>query len=268
MSFAVWVRGLMSSKNLEILSAAIARNAGIVLSLPSAGILRHHKSRFLSDEAGGFWVESIPSERPLVEELIRTRQPAGISFKAGTTKVVFTTPLMRLDLAYRVNQETEIAAILLATPTDVKAIQRRHNYRVVVPAGSDMSVKVWRIPEKTYLRDRPMAAQQVKCELRDVSLGGLGVTFQGEEGQPPKITAEDRLRVEVTFNGLAFLLEGRMRKPTPTPNADPTVIRTGIVFKPMDHDIEGRQTLAALTRIVGQMQRDEVRRHRLGIKSA
>ncbi len=260
----------MPSNNLEILSAAIARNAGIVLSLPSAGILRHHKSRFLSDETGGFWVESIPSERPLVEELIRTQHPAGISFKAGTTKVVFTAPLMRLDMAYRVNQETEIAAILLATPAEVKAIQRRHNYRVVVPVGSDMSVKVWRIPEKTYLRDRPMAAQQVNCELRDVSLGGLGVTFRGEDGQPPKVSEEDRLRVEVTFNGLAFLLEGRMRKPTPAPapHADANVVRTGIVFKPLDHDIEGRQTLAALTRIVGQLQRDEARRHRLGIKIA
>jgi hypothetical protein len=46
------------------------------------------------------------------------------------------------------------------------------------------------------------------------------------------------------------------------------MVRTGIVFKPLDQDLEGRQTLAALTRIVGQLQRDEVRRHRLGIKSA
>jgi hypothetical protein len=59
-----------------------------------------------------------------------------------------------------------------------------------------------------------------------------------------------------------------MRKPMPAANSDPAVIRTGIVFKPLEHDIEGRQTLAALTRIVGQLQRDEVRRHRLGIKSA
>src|SRR5215212_9497728 len=126
----------MPSNNLEILNAAIARNGGIVLSLPSAGLLRHHKSRFLSESPEGFWVESIPSEKPLVEELIRTGQPAGISFKAGTTKVVFTTPVMRLDLAYRVNDETEIPALLMAMPAEVKAIQRRHNYRVAVPVGS------------------------------------------------------------------------------------------------------------------------------------
>jgi hypothetical protein len=260
--------GIMASNNLDILNDAVARNAGIVLSLPSAGLLRHHKSRFLSESPEGFWVESIPSERPLVEELIRTQQPAGISFQSGTTKVVFATPVLRLDLAYRVNDETETPALLMAMPAEVKAIQRRHNYRVAVPAGSDISVKVWRIPERAYLRDRPMAAQQVKCEVRDVSLGGLGVVFRGEEGQPPKVSEEDRLRVEVTFGDLAFLLEGRMRKPTAAANTDPSMIRSGIVFKPLDQDIEGRQTLAALTRIVGLLQRDEVRRHRLGITSA
>src|SRR5687767_1957867 len=128
----------MSSNNLDILKDAIARNGGIVLSLPSAGLLRHHKSRFLSEFPDGFWVESIPSERPLVEELIRTGQPAGISFKSGTTKVVFATAVMRLDLAYRVNQETEIPALLMAMPAEVKAIQRRHNYRVAVQAGSEV----------------------------------------------------------------------------------------------------------------------------------
>jgi len=258
----------MASNNLEILIDAIARNAGIVLSLPSAGLLRHHKSRFLSEAPEGFWVESIPSEKPLVEELIRNQHPAGISFKAGTTKVVFTTPVQRLDLAYRVNDETQIPALLMAMPAEVKAIQRRHNYRVAVQAGSDITVKVWRIPERAYLRDRPMAAQQIKCEVRDVSLGGLGVTFMGEANEPPKVSIEDRLRVEVTFGGMAFLLEGRMRKPTAAPNASASMIRTGIVFKPLDQDLEGRQTLAALTRIVGQLQRDEVRRHRLGIKPA
>src|SRR3954469_4780452 len=163
----------MASNNLDILKDAVARNAGIVLSLPSAGILRHHKSRFLSEFPDGFWVESVPSERPLVEELIRTEQPTGISFKSGTTKVVFATPILRLDLAYRVNEETQIAALLMQMPAEVKAIQRRHNYRVAVPAGTDMSVKVWRIPERAHLRDRPMAAQHVMCEVRDVSLGGL-----------------------------------------------------------------------------------------------
>jgi c-di-GMP-binding flagellar brake protein YcgR len=258
----------MSSDNADILKEAIARGAGIVLSLPSAGLLRHHKSRFLAEDPDGIWVESVPVERPLVEELVRDRQSAGISFKNGTLKVIFSTPVLRFDPEHQINAETLVQAMLVVFPTHIKAIQRRSNYRVAVGAGSDLSVKVWRIAERAYLRDRPMASQFVRCVLRDISLGGLGVTFQGENGAPPKVTEEDRLRVEVTWGGAAFLVEGRMRKPTAGVGADPATILTGITFKPLDHDLEGRQTLAQLTRIVGTLQREEVRRHRLGGASA
>ena len=40
----------MAADNYDMLLDAIARNSGIVLSLPSAGMLRHHKSRFLVGE--------------------------------------------------------------------------------------------------------------------------------------------------------------------------------------------------------------------------
>ena len=258
----------MSSNKLDILNDAIARSAGAVLSLPSAGILRHHKSRFLAPAAEGFWIESVASEQPLVEELIRNRHPAGISFKSGTLKVIFTTPVLQHELSYRINVDMVVPALLMATPAQVKAVQRRNNYRVAVPAGADLSVKVWRIAERTYLRDRPMASQQVKCELRDISLGGIGVTFRGEKGEPPKVSTEDRLRIELSCGGTSFLLEGRMRKPTPVANADRSVVRSGITFKALDQDLQGRQTLAALTRVVGTLQREEVRRHRLGIAAA
>src|SRR3954447_1041141 len=85
----------MAADNYDTLLDAIARNAGAVLSLPSAGMLRHHKSRFLSESAGGFWVESAPGEAALIDSLIASQQPAGISFKNGHLKVVFASPIQR-----------------------------------------------------------------------------------------------------------------------------------------------------------------------------
>ena len=45
-------------------------NARLVLSLPSAGLLRHHKSRFLAIAADGIWIECPPDDRALIDDLI------------------------------------------------------------------------------------------------------------------------------------------------------------------------------------------------------
>jgi hypothetical protein len=255
----------MAQENQNLLKDAIARNSSAVLSLPSAGLLRHHKARFLAEAPDGFWVESVPEEKPLVEELIAAKKPAGISFKSGVNKVVLASPILRREPAYRVNADTTVEAILLAFPEVVRASQRRNNYRVRVWPETELSIRVWRVAEKAYLGDRPMAAQEVQAELRDISVGGIGVTFTGKAGEPPKVSAADRLRIELSYSGTPVLLEGRMREPGGP--VQPGILRTGIQFKALQGDLEGRQRLALLTKIVGELQREEARRTRMGLIS-
>jgi c-di-GMP-binding flagellar brake protein YcgR len=256
----------MAGANHDILLEAIARNAGIVLSLPSAGMLRHHKSRFLSDAPGGFWVESTPGEAALIDSLIASQQPVGISFKNGSLKVVFATPLQQRQPGHRINDTTEVEALLLTFPATIKVEQRRSNYRVRIPADAEFSARVWRIPERAYLGDRPMSAQEVACDVRDLSLGGMGVTFRGKAGEPPKVSTEDRLRIELSHPGGKLLLEGRMCHPAGPATA--AELRAGLQFKALENDLDGRQIIAQLTRIVGEFQRHEVRRMRLGLCNA
>jgi hypothetical protein len=60
---------------------------------------------------------------------------------------------------------------------------------------------------------------------------------------------------------LELILEGRLRYPqAPTGNQ----VRAGIQFKSLDKDIDGRQVLTLLTRIVGELTRAELRRMRRG----
>ncbi|HET6248283.1 MAG TPA: hypothetical protein VFE47_11340 [Tepidisphaeraceae bacterium] len=253
----------MQENTQQLLSDAIARNCAIVLSLPSAGMLRHQKSRLLAETPEGVWIELSAMEFPLAQELITTQKPAGISFKSGQTKVVFATPILQLNREYRINDETIIAAALVAFPAQIKAIQRRSNYRVRVFAGCDLSARVWRIAPRAALGERPMSTAELSTIFRDLSSGGMGVTFQSQDGAAPKVSTEDRLRIEVRFRDFTLLLEGRMRQPSgPQP---PGSVFTGIQFKDMSQDIEGRQKLTLLTRIVGEMQREEVRRARLGL---
>src|SRR5262245_53344282 len=108
----------MANEGIEILLDAIARNSPVVLSLPSAGMLRHHKSRFLAEGDGGFWVESAPRDRLLVDELMASQNPVGISFRSGGQKVSFIAPILQRDPSYRMNAQTILEALRLPFPAE------------------------------------------------------------------------------------------------------------------------------------------------------
>lgn len=252
----------MQEADKQVVHQAVDRNAAIVFSLPSAGILRHHKSRFLAETPEGIWIEAPAGEGPLIEQLLLTGQPVGISFRHGHAKIIYSTPLCRRDAEYRINAEVTVEAVLTKFPDDVKTIQRRNNYRVPVPLDSEIKVRVWRLGPGVPVRDRPMSKQEVKATVRDLSLGGVGVILEGEGGAPPKISDADRLRISVKTPSTELILEGRLRYPG---QPDSPSVRAGIQFKSLDKDLDGRQTLTTLTRIVGELTRAELRRLRIGL---
>ena len=92
---------------LGLLREAIARNATMVLSLPAAGRLRHHKTRFLADAGDGFWVAAVSDEPGLLEELIGSQQPAGVSFRSGEFKVIFATPIQHFQPDFEIAARRE-----------------------------------------------------------------------------------------------------------------------------------------------------------------
>lgn len=260
----------MPTDSNDLLRDAVARNAGVVLSLPSSGMLRHHKSRFLGEREGGILLESVPGEALLIDELVATGKPAGISFKSGQTKVVFASPVIERVAEHRMNADTVIQAVWLTWPQTISAIQRRTNYRVTVGAdmADDLSARVWRIAPRADLRDRPMAATELPSKLKDLSIGGMGVVLTARAADEPlKLDATDRLRVEITYLGKQLLIEASLRHPQSVPK-DTQTLRVGIMFAHLEGSMEGRQTMAQLTKIIGELQRAEVRRARLGLMSA
>jgi c-di-GMP-binding flagellar brake protein YcgR len=252
----------------NILGDAIARNQAAVLSLPSAGMLRHCKSRLLSDCEQGVWLESAVDQRVLIDELIGSQRPAAVSFKAGTKKVSFAATLLRRDEHFRVNADTVVEAVLMARPAEVKAVQRRNDYRVRISTDADeIQARMWRIPEHVLLRDRPLSALELHITMRDLSLGGMGVLIAPRaNGEPLRLLSNERVRIELKHADQELLIEGRLRHIPPALAGNTnSLMRVGVQFSTLENDMEGRQTLATLTKIVGALQRDEVRRMRLGI---
>jgi hypothetical protein len=252
----------MADKNADLLREASARNLAAVLSLPSAGMLRNYRSRLLGELDGGLLLQSTIDARPLSEELIRTKTPCVVSFRSGTMRAVFSSLIVRVQPRWRINAETVVEAVLLEFPTNIQAAQKRFNYRVEIPKYTEISLRLWRMGPGEHVTSKPVPAAEIRTEIRDLSTGGVGVKLLGENGDAPKICTDDRLRVQLSYNGQALLLEGQMRKPSVT-NKDSFI--TGIHFKKLEDSLEGRQTLSQLVRIVGELQRAELRNMRMGM---
>jgi c-di-GMP-binding flagellar brake protein YcgR len=253
----------MPDKNMEMVLEAAARNLSAVLSLPSAGMLRNHKSRFVSELDGGLLLEAPHGEDALIAELIRTQAACAVSFRSGVHRVVFATRIRRAERGWKLNDETSVNVVLTDLPTEIKATQKRSNYRVEIPPDSNIFVRVWRLGPAEYFKPQPSATKEIKAEIRNISTGGIGVKLIGKDGQLPVICPEDRLRIELKVNDQPIVVEGAMRAPTIPPQNG--VIVTGIQFKKLEDNLEGRQTLAQLVKVVGELQREELRMVRMGL---
>ena len=110
----------------------------------------------------------------------------------------------------------------------------------------------------------PPGDREVTAEVRDVSVGGIGVKLIGSDGKKPKICAEDRLRIVLMFEGQGLVIEGQIRPPAVPPTGD-TII-TGIKFKVLEDNLEDRRTSTRLLQIVGELQQRELRMAKLGVK--
>lgn len=253
----------MNQSSAQPLFDAVARRAGVVLSLPGPQRLIHLKSYFLAAHDAGVWVKTVGDEHVL-QQLIANGQPIGVSFRGGDTRHVFASPLLRHEPDHELEPGASANALLLAFPTEIKAVQRRSSYRVRVSPDSELSARCWRMSRRARLQDRPTNAQQLTMQVCDISLGGIGVLFFGADNQDPKVTCEDRLRVELAYGDAQLLIEGRMRKPDAT---KPGSIRTGIRFVFLQEGIRDRKALSQLTRIVSQLQREEARHRRIRKKT-
>ena len=251
---------IMPNPNYEMLKDAIARNCGAILSLPSAGMLRHHKTRFLAEAEDGFWIESIPEERPLLSELATSDTPVGVAFKAGQSSIAFTAPIRECHPDYPFNENTRLEALFLPFPDNFRAEQRRQCYRATLPLDHPYGVRLWRIAEHAILRDRPMAAQEIQARLQNLSVGGVGaLCLKGRDGKAPRMMINERIRILLTWGNEEVLTEGRVVHFRPVGNEN---VAAGFQFKKQDKDIEGRQIASKIANFVGFLQREEIKRRR------
>jgi hypothetical protein len=272
----------MAGESTDLLRHAILRRAGVVLSLPEpgpGGAVQHHRSRLLAQEPNGLWVQAPAVGAGVLDALVYDRATIGVSFRgAGVHKVVFKAQVLGREPQYRPPPPPSIVprpsgagpqpaddrptgpALRLGKPAEFQAIQRRKHFRAPVGPDGDLQARVWRIPPAAPLHLEPPGNLELAARVVDVSVGGVGAFLLPRDAHQPPVAAGDRLRIELALNAVTVLVEGRVCHVVASPS-DPQARRAGVQFI-MD-DLASRQVLMALNRIVGELQRAEVRRQRL-----
>lgn len=250
---------MSTNPNFELLQQLIERNSPAILSLPSAGMLRHHTTRFLAGTDDGFWIESTPDDASLVDELIAAEAPVGVVCKHADKSLAFAVPIRHREPSFRVNPTTRAEALFLPLPDNFRKEQRRKSYRVSLPLEHPYAIKLWRIPEHAVLRDRPLAALEIPAKLKNLCVNGMGVLcMPGRDKQPPKMLINERIRVQLTYGKDPLIFEARVMHRRP---AGENVV-AGLMFQKLDKDLEGRRIAAKINELVGLLSREELKRNR------
>ena len=153
----------------------------IVLSLPSAGMLRNHKTRFLCELNTGPGSSSPGRTRP-DSGTDQNRTLCGVAFANRAFNLVFESPILREERGWRLNEATKVNGLLLEFPAEIKAAQCRSNYRVDVSPYSEISCSRLRLGDGDYFKEQPSFTKEVTAEIRDLSSGGVGVRLIGKDG--------------------------------------------------------------------------------------
>jgi len=248
----------MKVDDQQLLRDAIARNSGAVISVPAGNVYSHHKTRLVAGEDEGFWIQMPPGTRAQMDLLMTRRLTVGLSLISKAHKVIFSTLVLQFRSEVPLNAEISVDAVLLAWPSQVEAIKRRATYRASVRLDADLPVSIYCIADEASLVETPAAEFAREVIMRNLSIDGMGVicVARAEAAAP---VPNQRLRISITHGGSQLLLGGRVRYVRPLPNGNSSL---GIQFEKLELNAENRPTLAALTNLVSQLQRDEIRRHR------
>lgn len=254
----------MRSDNLAGLEEAIAVRAPAVLSLPSSGAARHIRTHFVCRADEGVWISAAEADRSLLADLIGASQRVAVSFRAGLNRVAFTSRLLQWSEQLPAEVGHTAAAVLLDFPKETRISQRRNHYRVGIDSSSDLQVRAWRIADDANYRARPLPSQEIAAEARNLSVGGMGLRLRPRDGELLDLAPGDRLRLSLVREEIEIVLEARIRH---APRRVNGAIEVGVVFSRADGRLDARQALARITLLIGQMQREEARRNKLGLSA-
>jgi hypothetical protein len=150
-------------------------------------------------------------------------------------------------------------------PIKEELVDRRGCYRARL-ANSLLRVRAWRIAPGTPLSHTPMPSQEVRFTVQNIALGGLGISLAPIPNSQPPLTSSDRLRLELVYDQINVLVEGRIRAPDAGQKGP--FDRTGIRFDGNQSNHGYHKAVFWLSKIMGYVQREELKARRMAEEQA
>jgi c-di-GMP-binding flagellar brake protein YcgR len=244
--------------NQEVLREAIERNTPVSIAVPSAGLMRQYRSRFVRAAGDTILLESVLEQSAAIDQLAKEGRPVTVMFRVDTQRVEFSAPVLERVRGIQLNADTLIEAIRLAWPTQIKAVQRRSDYRATVTAESGLSLKCWRVGEQYDLAAAPPAATLLTIDVRDLSAGGFGGIWKRRRDDPLTLADDQRFRVEVESPTGTAVFDARLRFLERLGTGDTQ--RIGVQFTLSPTNLQDRQKGTLLAKLITELQRQELRR--------
>ena len=233
----------------ELLQSVIDNRIPAILSYMSKN--KWHVAKVLiTDISGpGMNIEPINSGMRYQPINIQEGQPVGLSFKYSYGKFVIDTTVQDLILSGGASG----GQIVLCTPDQIIAIQRRSYFRVSVPNEICVNAVVW--PRRGTQNLEQMDHQYCEGVLVDLSCGGAQIAVaQPSDDNPSSNRPEFRQGqfIGVRFTPLPYekplMFDAQIRNILPT--ADNQAICLGLQLVGLEASDEGRATLKRVAEIV------------------
>jgi c-di-GMP-binding flagellar brake protein YcgR len=210
----------------------------------SATLVKRNEAGFTFQT--GDWPDGVPTS------VVGNRLRVAIEFGTSGAAVKLRAEMLALHLRCDVDGN-ELTVVRCGKPNELGLVQRRAHFRAPVPAGAQLGLTIWKIPDHWVLRDKPKPSAQLRVELVDISPGGICVKVLPHRLGPESIAEGERLRAELQFADASAVFDGRIVYRIEV--GDGGSSRAGISFQKLDNTIEGRRASAFLDRVIGSLQR-------------
>ena len=244
-----------------LLQQAIERNTPVTIGIASGGVAPAHRSRMVGAEGESVLLESVVGQADAVDALIRSAQPVLIAFRSDTQRAEFSAVILERRRGYRLNGDALIEVIRVAWPKALRVVQRRNNYRVSVTPDSGVNIEAWRVSDQHDIKSTPPSTQQVHIDVRDLSIGGLGGIWRRKPTDPSTLASDQRFILRMTHEKDSLVIEARLQFIGTVP--DPDLRRVGLKFDLKPNQINDRLAVGTLTKLMGELQRAELRRKKM-----
>lgn len=228
----------------DILQTAIEQNVSAIMSYQSKGKWHVVKVLLTKVCVNTFKIELAPKIKPHPMN-INIGQNTVVSFKHEHGKLIFDTTVISLEPS---PNKTSGGIIALAIPLQFELVQRRNYYRVRVPQGLIVNVKISHHSPAANQHHRNWSPHYWIGKLVDLSAGGTQVAIDAADKPDFKPGQSITMCFAPMPNESPLQFQAQIRAILPT--ADQNNICLGLQITGLESNPEGRVVLRRLCNVI------------------